>query len=100
MVSKHAMCALAGAEQRQSSHPETACSPVAWCKLCTLCRAYGGNRHLKPTVTACLNDMRSDEALIGGAEWIELEKFSDPHGSLTPIESERHIPFAIKRIFY
>ncbi len=38
--------------------------------------------------------------LIGGARWIELEKFSDPHGALTPIESELDVPFAIHRVFY
>ena len=44
--------------------------------------------------------MDLDHNLIGGARWIELEKFSDPKGSLTPIEAERHVPFAIKRVFY
>jgi hypothetical protein len=29
-----------------------------------------------------------------------LEKFSDPRGSLTPIEGERHVPFPVRRIFY
>lgn len=37
---------------------------------------------------------------IGGARWIQLEKFSDADGALTPIESERHIPFTIRRVFY
>jgi dTDP-4-dehydrorhamnose 3,5-epimerase-like enzyme len=44
--------------------------------------------------------MGSDDALIGGAEWLEFDKFSDPQGSLTPVESERHVPFPIKRVFY
>jgi hypothetical protein len=38
--------------------------------------------------------------LPGGARWIQLEKFSDPKGALTPIEAERHVPFAIRRVFY
>lgn len=31
---------------------------------------------------------------------IELPRVTDPRGNLTFIESERHIPFEIKRIFY
>jgi dTDP-4-dehydrorhamnose 3,5-epimerase-like enzyme len=31
---------------------------------------------------------------------IELPKVSDPRGNLTFIEGERHIPFAIKRVYY
>jgi len=31
---------------------------------------------------------------------IELPKVSDPRGNLTFIESGRHIPFEVKRIFY
>ena len=31
---------------------------------------------------------------------IDLPKFSDPRGNLTFIESDRHIPFTIKRVFY
>ncbi len=31
---------------------------------------------------------------------IELPKFTDVRGSLTPIESERNIPFAVKCVFY
>lgn len=31
---------------------------------------------------------------------IELPKISDPRGNLTFIESGRHIPFDIKRVFY
>jgi hypothetical protein len=37
---------------------------------------------------------------IGGARWLELEKFADPKGALTPVESERHVPFEIRRVFY
>lgn len=44
--------------------------------------------------------MPAERELIGGARWIEFEKFSDPRGSLTPIEGERHVPFAIRRVFY
>jgi dTDP-4-dehydrorhamnose 3,5-epimerase-like enzyme len=44
--------------------------------------------------------MSSDKGLIGGAKWIEFEKFSDPQGSLTPVEGERHVPFPIKRVFF
>jgi hypothetical protein len=31
---------------------------------------------------------------------IDLPKINDPRGNLTFIESERHIPFSIKRVFY
>ena len=31
---------------------------------------------------------------------IDLPKISDPSGNLTFIEGERHIPFAIKRVYY
>jgi hypothetical protein len=31
---------------------------------------------------------------------IELPKISDPRGNLTFIEGERHVPFAIRRLFY
>jgi WxcM-like, C-terminal len=31
---------------------------------------------------------------------IDLPKISDPRGNLTFIEGERHIPFAIKRVYY
>ena len=31
---------------------------------------------------------------------IELPKVSDPRGNLTFVEQERHIPFAIQRVFY
>lgn len=31
---------------------------------------------------------------------IEFPRFIDPEGSLSVVESERHIPFALKRIFY
>lgn len=31
---------------------------------------------------------------------IELPKISDPRGNLTFIETERHVPFDIKRVYY
>lgn len=31
---------------------------------------------------------------------IELPKISDPRGNLTFIESERHVPFEIRRVYY
>jgi hypothetical protein len=31
---------------------------------------------------------------------IDLPKINDPRGNLTFIESERHIPFSIKRVYY
>lgn len=44
--------------------------------------------------------MESTDHLIAGARWIEFEKYADSTGSLTPIEGEHHVPFAIKRVFY
>lgn len=38
--------------------------------------------------------------LIEDARIIELPKISDPRGNLTFIESERHIPFPIERVYY
>ena len=32
--------------------------------------------------------------------WIELQKFWDERGALTPVEGGRNIPFELKRIFY
>jgi len=31
---------------------------------------------------------------------LQLPKISDPRGNLTFVESQRHIPFAIKRVYY
>ncbi|HEY0381073.1 MAG TPA: FdtA/QdtA family cupin domain-containing protein [Candidatus Elarobacter sp.] len=31
---------------------------------------------------------------------VELPRINDPRGNLTFIESERHVPFALKRLFY
>lgn len=31
---------------------------------------------------------------------IELPKIADPRGNLTFVEGERHVPFAIKRVYY
>src|SRR6202011_1902211 len=42
----------------------------------------------------------SEQDLIGGACWIDLERFSDPRGSLTPVEGGRHVPFEVRRLFY
>jgi hypothetical protein len=38
--------------------------------------------------------------LVGDCRLIQLPKIADPRGNLTFIESERHIPFSIKRVFY
>lgn len=38
--------------------------------------------------------------LPGGCRWLEFEKFQDERGALTPIESRRHVPFAIGRVFF
>lgn len=46
------------------------------------------------------SDAQAHPELIGGARWIELEKFSDAKGALTPVEFERHVPFSIRRVFY
>jgi glyoxylate utilization-related uncharacterized protein len=37
---------------------------------------------------------------LKGCKVIELPKITDPRGNLTFVESERHIPFEIRRIFY
>ena len=37
---------------------------------------------------------------LNACRMINLPKVSDPRGNLTFIESDRHIPFTIKRVFY
>ena len=37
---------------------------------------------------------------IGDCHIVELPKITDPRGNLTFIESGRHIPFDMKRVFY
>jgi hypothetical protein len=37
---------------------------------------------------------------VADCRLIDLPKISDPRGNLTFIEGERHIPFAIKRVYY
>jgi dTDP-4-dehydrorhamnose 3,5-epimerase-like enzyme len=37
---------------------------------------------------------------LPGCEILELPKITDPRGSLTFIEAERHVPFQVRRIFY
>lgn len=37
---------------------------------------------------------------INNCKIIDLSKISDPRGNLTYIESDRHIPFAIRRVYY
>lgn len=33
-------------------------------------------------------------------KWIELPKIADPRGNLSFIESNKHVPFDIKRVYY
>ena len=37
---------------------------------------------------------------VSECQLINLPKIADPRGNLTFIESEKHIPFGIKRVFY
>lgn len=37
---------------------------------------------------------------INNCKIIDLSKISDPRGNLTYIESDRHIPFEIRRVYY
>lgn len=37
---------------------------------------------------------------VSSCKLIQLPKISDPRGNLTFIESDRHIPFEIKRVYY
>ena len=37
---------------------------------------------------------------IEDCKLIDLPKISDPRGNLTFVESDRHIPFSIKRVYY
>jgi dTDP-4-dehydrorhamnose 3,5-epimerase-like enzyme len=37
---------------------------------------------------------------LSGCEIIELPKITDPRGNLTFVESQRHVPFDIKRVYY
>jgi dTDP-4-dehydrorhamnose 3,5-epimerase-like enzyme len=42
-----------------------------------------------------MNSMPLDQCRI-----IELPRINDPRGNLTFIEDQRHVPFAIKRVYY
>jgi dTDP-4-dehydrorhamnose 3,5-epimerase-like enzyme len=44
--------------------------------------------------------MRSIDMALADCRIIDLPKVSDPRGNLTFIEGGRHIPFAIKRVYY
>lgn len=37
---------------------------------------------------------------IDTCQMVELPKISDPRGNLTFVESQRHIPFGIQRVYY
>ena len=38
--------------------------------------------------------------MIDKCQIIELPRINDPRGNLTFVESNRHIPFAVKRVYY
>ena len=38
--------------------------------------------------------------MLNNCKLLDLPKISDPRGNLTFIEGGRHVPFAIKRVFY
>jgi len=38
--------------------------------------------------------------MIDECQIIELPRINDPRGNLTFVESNRHIPFAVKRVYY
>ncbi|MDE6242568.1 MAG: FdtA/QdtA family cupin domain-containing protein, partial [Muribaculaceae bacterium] len=38
--------------------------------------------------------------LLDGVRIIEFPKICDPRGNLSFVESARHVPFSIKRVFY
>lgn len=44
--------------------------------------------------------MKTKESRLNGCYLIDLPKFSDQRGSLSVIESQIHVPFDIKRVFY
>lgn len=46
-------------------------------------------------MVSLLNDMERKDGTM-----IELPKITDPRGNLTFVESGRHIPFEIRRVFY
>lgn len=37
---------------------------------------------------------------LDGCRLIDLPRVTDPRGNLTFVESERHVPFAIERVYY
>lgn len=43
---------------------------------------------------------RGDRLSTAGCHLIELPKIEDSRGNLTVVESERHVPFSIKRVYY
>lgn len=47
-----------------------------------------------------MDNKQSKIATIADCRIIDLRKMQDPRGNLTPIESNKDVPFEIKRIFY
>ena len=37
---------------------------------------------------------------VEGCRIVELPRINDPRGNLTFVEGDRHVPFAIRRVFY
>jgi dTDP-4-dehydrorhamnose 3,5-epimerase-like enzyme len=50
--------------------------------------------------TIAIPQIEPSGASLRDCKVIDLPKIADPRGNLTFIEGERHIPFAIQRIFY
>jgi hypothetical protein len=50
--------------------------------------------------TMAIPQIKPSGVSLRGCELIDLPKIADPRGNLTFIEAERHIPFAIQRVFY
>jgi oxalate decarboxylase/phosphoglucose isomerase-like protein (cupin superfamily) len=42
----------------------------------------------------------SKTLLNGAIELVDLAKITDPRGNLTFVEGDRHVPFAIRRVYY
>jgi hypothetical protein len=50
--------------------------------------------------TIAIPQIEPSGASLRDCKVIDFPKIADPRGNLTFIEGERHIPFAIQRIFY
>lgn len=58
------------------------------------------NHRAEPVAGAAAEAVAEPTASVGDCRLIDFPRVQDPRGNLTFVESSRHIPFDIKRVFY